>query len=96
MDCVDRAEVSRSLAGAQLDSIIAMMERLEHAKKCDGNIMHCSMDVKYPSTGHDTFREEYHDEDAALQLQVGTKSCSVLLCASVATWTTTDSPTAPS
>jgi len=58
---------AKDQAKAQLDSIIAMIERLEHAQTCK-DIEECHPNGGYPDWGDETEipnREEYHDEDAA-------------------------------
>lgn len=57
-------------AKAQLDSITAMVERLEHAKECDGCPARGSFEVTYPASqliSPSPASADYHDEDAARQ-----------------------------
>lgn len=70
---------ARSQAKAQLDTIIEMLARLDHAEKCDGLLSDCPLTdeelcagVGYwlPENGLDeternAYREDYHDIDAA-------------------------------
>ena len=62
---------AQTQAKAQLDSIIAMVQRLEHARECAGSISVCRLSTTdcyklLDGTDGDAVKE-YHDEDAALQ-----------------------------
>lgn len=58
----DTTNDAKNQARAQLDTLTAMIERLNHANKCDGD-EECSL-FQQPS---DILFEGYHDEDAARQ-----------------------------
>ena len=59
----DRAE---GQAKAQMASIKAMMERLEHARECD-NDEDCALTLMAETFIQDEQIEDYHDEDAAAE-----------------------------
>lgn len=64
-------DTAKDQAKAQLDSIIAMVDRLEHARQCDGEDCDLSTStVKGMWSGNGSFiddRTAYHDEDAAFR-----------------------------
>lgn len=63
-------DTARDQAIAQLESIQAMVARLEHVTECDGNIRNCDLktfeDIEHEGN-HPTAEEfdRYHDEDEA-------------------------------
>ena len=66
----DKLESARSQAKAQLESIVSLMQRLDHCQECTGEDCELS-DVEildglgYVGEVGEDMRETYHDEDAA-------------------------------
>jgi len=64
---------AKEQARAQLDSVIAMIERLNHVQTCDGDDCKLTDQEIFAGIGYigdkleDQYIEEYHDEDAARQ-----------------------------
>ncbi|QRF76174.1 hypothetical protein Thermo_01691 [Thermoplasmatales archaeon] len=69
----EKDEQARSQAAAQLANIVSMVDKLEHAQKCDGEDCELTDEEIREGLGYsytpgdkvtDEEREEYHDEDA--------------------------------